>query len=655
MHPTSVLAIPKILLLAAFLAAPQQAPAAPPNPAVPDAVSDRFVSNAYPQKALTGYLGARLQVDLEERLLKLNSQHILAPFVKRPGVQDWVGEHVGKFLHAGCHAWLSTGDARLKAKMDSVVTALLATQLPDGYLGTYLDQNRWTSWDVWSHKYNLIGLLTYHQTFGHEPSLAACKKMADLLLKTFGRGPGQKSLNASGTHVGMAPGSVLEPLVMLYRFTGEAKYLEFCRYILKEWDAPGGPAVVTSLAAGKTLQQTANNKAYEMLSCVVGVTDMYRMTGEAKLLLAAQNGWADLTAKRRYLTGTSSRGEHFTGDFDLNGEGNVGEGCVTVTWLQLNWHLLRLTGKQQYVEEIERTVYNALAGAQHPVNGKVCYFAPLIGTKPYGTVSHGLPGISCCSSSLPRGLQMIPLWNAGADSGKPVLFLYLPGEWTVPVRPAAGGPLDVKFVTESNYPLSGAVGVTLRMTREARFPLLLRVPAWCARFQATVSGQAFTGEAGSLVVLDRSWKDGDRVQIEMDLTLHHHAGGKSYPGKKAFQIGPQLLVTDDKLTSATLPAGWAGSQIWNLAARQAGVERKVILVPFADAGQTGGRYALWQDSALIPSVGLKKGRPEAPSNSRARASALSGSSRLFDAKARKSGRDRAAGIRFDKDGRGLQR
>ena len=47
--------------------------------------------------------------------------------------------------------------------------------------------------------------------------------MADLLIAAF---PGKKSILASGTHVGMAATSVLEPIVLLYRFTGDARYLD---------------------------------------------------------------------------------------------------------------------------------------------------------------------------------------------------------------------------------------------------------------------------------------------------------------------------------------------------------------------------------------------------------------------------------------------
>ncbi|MDQ6845445.1 MAG: hypothetical protein M3Z92_14040 [Bacteroidota bacterium] len=49
-------------------------------------------------------------------------------------------------------------------------------------------KDRWTDWDVWSHKYNIIGLLTYYKATGYEPALEACKKTGNLLINTFQNG-----------------------------------------------------------------------------------------------------------------------------------------------------------------------------------------------------------------------------------------------------------------------------------------------------------------------------------------------------------------------------------------------------------------------------------------------------------------------------------
>ena len=60
--------------------------------------------------------------------------------------------------------------------------------------------------------------MTYYQYTGNQAALQCCRKMADLLIATF---PARKSILAAGTHVGMAATSVLEPIVVLYRFTGD--------------------------------------------------------------------------------------------------------------------------------------------------------------------------------------------------------------------------------------------------------------------------------------------------------------------------------------------------------------------------------------------------------------------------------------------------
>ena len=204
-----------------------------------------------------GWLGARIDANEKNRLLTVDTEPLLAGYRKRPGSHPWIGEHVGKWLHAATLAWAYTGDTALKSKLDRVAAELIACQEPDGYLGTYVPEKRFglyegADWDVWSHKYNLIGLLTYYQYTGNRPALDCCRKMADLLIATF---PAKKSILAAGTHVGMAATSVLEPVVLLYRFTGDKRYLEFAQYIVKSWDEPGGPAIVGVAARGQGREQ----------------------------------------------------------------------------------------------------------------------------------------------------------------------------------------------------------------------------------------------------------------------------------------------------------------------------------------------------------------------------------------------------------------
>jgi len=478
-------------------------------------------------------LGARMAVNLEGRLLHVDEARLLKGFEQPPGEQDWIGEHIGKYLDAACNTWRYTHDARLKEQMDRMARRLIATQQPDGYLGTYVAAKRWTSWDVWVHKYDLIGLLNYHETTGDEAALRAARRVGDLLAATFGTGAGQRDLIAASTHVGMAASSVLEPMVTLYRVTGEPRYLAFCRYIVASWEQPNGPKILSSLRSTGSVFKTANAKAYEMMSDLIGVVELYKVTGDESLLGPVVTAWHDIRDKRLYLTGTTSSKEHFTDDFTLPGEDkdNVGEGCATVTWLQLTWRLLRLTGAPEYAEELERTVYNQLLGAQDPHNGNICYFTPLNGTKKPG------PGINCCVSSEPRGISLIPELAWGTMPDGPAIELYTAGSVETPFA---------KIVSETQYPADGAVKLTVRDVKRARFALSLRVPQWTKSFTAKVGKQKLTGKAGEYLKIEREWKNGDTVEIAIDMTVRVVPGGKSYPDSVAIERGPQVL------------AGWSG-------------------------------------------------------------------------------------------------
>jgi DUF1680 family protein len=541
---------------------------------VKDRIADRFVPAAYETQRIEGLLGERMRVNLEGRLLHVDEPRLLKGFQQPPGEQDWIGEHAGKYLDAACNTWRFTHDPRLKTQMDRIAAALMKTQLSDGYLGTYIESKRWTSWDVWVHKYDLIGLLNYYQTTGDKPALEVSRRIGDLLARTFGTAQGQRDIIASSTHAGMAASSVLEPMVTLYRLTGEKRYLDFCWYIVHSWDQPNGPKVLASLRATGNVFKTANAKAYEMMSDLVGVLELYKVTGDTSLLPPVAAAWHDVRDKRLYITGTASSKEHFLDDHVLPGDDkdNVGEGCVTVTWIQLTWRLLKLSGEAEYAEELERTVYNQLLGAQDPHNGNICYFTPLNGKK------KATPGINCCVSSEPRGISMIPTLAWGSLEKGPAILLYTEGSFETPFT---------KIAVKTSYPRQGAVRVTIQNPSRKRFALQLRVPKWTNSFTASVGKQKLTGKPGSFLVIDRNWKSGDTVDINLDMTVQVIPGGKSYPDAVAIQRGPQVLAAEDSLNleaaswratalkESPTPSGWTGKQVYTAG--------PLTLVPFSDA------------------------------------------------------------------------
>ena len=99
---------------------------------VPLAVPDKQDFQIPDRVQLGGWLGARIAANETNRLVRVDTSRLLEGYRKRPGRQTWDGEHVGKWLHAATLAWVNTGDAALRAKLDETAAALCECQLEDG-------------------------------------------------------------------------------------------------------------------------------------------------------------------------------------------------------------------------------------------------------------------------------------------------------------------------------------------------------------------------------------------------------------------------------------------------------------------------------------------------------------------------------------------
>jgi DUF1680 family protein len=559
-----------------------------------------------------GYLNERLQANLMQRLLKIDETGILECYYNRPGKQTWIGEYTGKYLHAASRVWRSTQNTQLKIQMDRIVDILIACQNPDGYLGTYLPANYWTDWDVWAHKYNMLGLLSYYEVTGYKPALMASVKMGDLLCATFGENEGQLNIINSSGHVGMASTSVLEPMTYLYRYTGNEKYMDFCNYIIKAYEYEIGPKIISTLTTVGKVDKTANAKAYEMMSNLTGIVKLYQLTGNEALLKAAENAWKDISTNKLYITGTASKAELFREDFVLPAENDdhMGEGCVTTTWIQFSQALYYLTGNSKYIDEIEKSVYNHLFAAENPQTGCVSYYTALQGVKPYRCTIHG----HCCLASVPRGIAAIPelAITRNAKNGFSI-NLYSEGILKDSIKTSIGKMAELICIVESKFPEKGLATITLNPSVKSSFRVALRVPAWCKNFKAVSEGKTYKGVPGQYLNIDKTWEKNSDIRVSFDMTVQVLKGEISYPGYVAIKAGPQVLAFDkalnrsikdvDKLTLSTskpiqvsepkFPKGWVGSRAFKIKAFYRGAPVDLILVPFADAGQSGGEVRVW--------------------------------------------------------------
>ena len=282
-------------------------------PVVANEVRSQCQPVAFGAQALDAgsYLGRRVDINFRTGLLQTFSvDDYLDSYGKNP---KWpTGEYLGKIMQGLSCMYLHTGEAVARRRLDKIIETWCRLQTDDGWLGT---TSRFKSWDIWEHKYVLLGLLDYYTLTGDNRALSAARKIGDLYCQTIG--PGLGDINQSG-HWAMGSASILEPMIYLYRYTGDPKYLRFCEYLVDSFESPTGPKLISILTTGSRRvcdvedpfanrparemkfrnngQIRNRSKGYEMLSCIIGLARMYQLTGKPEYLAVAVNAWEDISS-----------------------------------------------------------------------------------------------------------------------------------------------------------------------------------------------------------------------------------------------------------------------------------------------------------------------------------------------------------------------
>ena len=72
----------------------------------------------------------------------------------------------------------------------------------------------------------------------------------------------------------------------------------------------------------------------------------------------------------------------------------------------------------------------------------------------YSAVSQGVPGVSCCTSSIPRGVSLLPETVWGLRENGIAVNLYTPGKFTAILRGGAKTrSINVNSITD--FPVNG--------------------------------------------------------------------------------------------------------------------------------------------------------------------------------------------------------
>jgi len=580
----------------------------------PGAGIDPIALDAWKQVPVTdvgGILGERLTVWRENRLWSnIEDPYLLAGFESRPGTHPWQGEHVGKWLHSATLAHQATGDPKLLASLEETVKRLIATQDQNGYFGTYAPEQHfyadWEhenarvggSWDVWIHRYNLYGLLTYEKFHPNADAVAACIKAGDLLIEAFG--DGGRDITRIGTKNGISSMTLLESVMMLYERTGEERFLKFAEHIVAASEAREDLRLLSAMLAGEDVSGPGLGKAYQLMANLLGYGELYRHTGDAKYLEAVSKGWENIRAEHTLETGgpwgaVSREGQNiecFSPSEHFHPSHGV-ETCSTTTWIQLSLQLLRMTGEAKYGSEAERALLNHLLGAQAPNGTNWAYFTqPNCSYRKYDTEIH------CCASSGPRALEMYARHLAGEAGDALSINSYLPlsAKLTDSATPVRG------LSIQGSYPFEDRATLELDFASAEEFAVDFRLPDGTKSMVVRIGGetQTLTPMPTGFLRLKRVWEPGETIELEFAFDVETHLTTDRDGNKWAtFTRGPLTLAqdvekdseSDIRVTSDDLPGLSASLEVVSEGANQQPSYRvpgsDSLLIPYYLAGSTG--------------------------------------------------------------------
>jgi len=492
-----------------------------------------------PRIELRGLLGDALSANLRGRLSHFIVDEV-SPAIALFGAEhrehnlegDWYGEHAGKWLYAASKAAARTGDATLLAHLRCVADYLVAQQGDDGYLGTYAPERRFMrkqppkpdtwdgapsvrTWDIWTHAYLVLGLIETHRVTNDARYLYAARRIGDLCLRTL---TGDIDITDLGNHFGMSATVLMDAAAELYFATRETRYLDLANLILHQADRHPDLALLRKALAGADASEIATGKAYQLLWNLVGLAKLYRATGAEEYRRAVVNIWQSVRDHHLTLGGGPWGGvahrsrEVFNPAAVFSPHGYV-ETCSTLAWIQLNRELLAITGEAKYAEEIERTAYNDLIGAQAPDGEDWCYYVFPNGRRVHTTYWR------CCKSSGAMALEeLTPIAYTATSDGAITVNIYGPGSASFDL-PQAG-----RVVIEQNtsYPFDGAIAIRVTPELASRFTIRVRIPSWADGASIRIGGDAVAAEPGTYATIERIWQTGDKIEIEFPMPPRTH-------------------------------------------------------------------------------------------------------------------------------------
>ncbi len=455
------------------------------------------------------------------------------------------GHTLGHYLSACSRMYLDAGDKEFLKRVNYIVNQLDSCQMANGngYVAAIPDGTNifgrvarseidsthgMDGWAPWYTIHKLMaGLRDSYLYCGNEEAKKVMVRLADWVYETT------RNLSYAQWQImlNVEYGGINEAMADAYSISGDKKYLEVARNFYD------------NRVLGPLSDQHDDLNGFHantQFPKIIGLERIYELTGDTKLDSTAQFFWKTVVYHHSYVTGGNSDGEFFGPADTLNDylNYNTTESCNTYNMLKLTRHLFTHEPKPEYADYYERAVWNHILGSQNPEDGMMCYYIPLEagGNRTYNTPFNDF---WCCTGT---GMENHGRYNDNIyfhDDSSLYVNLFIASELNWIEK-------GVRVRQETDFPESGIVKYTFTCRRPTKLSFKVRHPFWATKgFSIRLNGKPveLQSKPQSYATLDRVWKNGDVVELDMGLFLRTESMPDN-PDRIAVFYGPILLAGD---------------------------------------------------------------------------------------------------------------
>jgi DUF1680 family protein len=497
---------------------------------------------------------------------------------------------VYKTIEGASYSLMVHPDPALDRTLDGVIAKIAAAQEPDGYLYTPrtaspgrlqpgTGETRWAELAVSHELYNAGHLYeaaaAHFMATGKRTLLDVALKNAELVVRTFGRGPGQREGFPGHQEIELA-------LVKLYRLTGKREYLDEAKYFLDQRGR--GPALkqyppgnrfaiyndATQIQAHKPVleQDEAVGHAVRLTYMASAMADVAALTGDAAYFDAVRRLWENVTGKKMYLTGgvgARHDRERFGGNYELPNLTGYLETCASIGMAFWNQRMFLLTGDAAYLDVMERVMYNGvLSGVS--LDGTLFFYPNPLESDGEYKFNKGRAerapwfGVACCPGNISRFLPSVPGYVYATKDDTLYVDMFVAGEARIDL---AGKTVKVR--QETRYPWDGAVRIVVDPERAGEFEVRVRIPGWARgapvptdlyRYEDAAADEVDLRVNGKPVPFEmdkgfapirRTWERGDRIDVVLPMAPRRVAAQPAVEDDEGFvaiERGPLVYCAE---------------------------------------------------------------------------------------------------------------